>query len=301
MKKKSFVLIRLPLLYACCLLFGILTLFLLLTRCTPQTKAQGDTFPVWYEDRVIAVEKAEYIATCALLAAGGDVDETAFLQALCVAVHTDAWYLLQRMDALPANAFGVNWATRKDVEARFGEKTYDKWYKVSNDIQNVVLLYAGEPILAAFYPGGFGISESAYAVWGKELSYLSYVRNADMGNMVTRYTFSDLQLQESLGFSPFPKGFRILSRGESARVIQIQCGEQVINGKQISECLGLCSEIFSVTVEKDKTCFTCFGVGESVGMSLAGARVLAANGKDAKEILAQYYPGARWQELTAVT
>ncbi len=257
-------------------------------------------FPVEYEGAVIEVPAVEYITCCALLAAGDrDGDTKALMQAVCILVHTNAWYLLQRMEVLPANGYGQLWQSKEAVQERFGEKTYNKWYTAAVEIQNVVLTYGGEPILAAYYPGGFGVSESALAAWGVDLPYLTHMRTADLSDIgqtaVIRYRIK--QLQERIGGRFTADEIRVLSRGESAKVGRIAFGDMVLDGVEAAGRLKLPSEIFSLRQEGDFVIFSCFGKGEIVGLSLSGARALAGDGLSARELLAQYYPKARWTEL----
>ncbi len=296
MKKPVICFSKRILVYGLCgMLFCLLVIGSVCAACSRAPQQDAVFFPVAVGEEVIPVERTEYIACCAL-AAAGEARQEALMQAVCIAVNTNAWYMLQRMESIPANGYGMVWTEKEVLIEKYGETCYNKWYHVAKDIQNVILMYGSEPILAAFYPGGFGISESAASVWGRELPYLTHIRSGDLADesLTQRFHFTKEALLHTLG----SKEVCILSRGESGRVNKLSCGEEILTGREAAKRLGLSSEIFSIIPTEDGVDFVCFGAGAQVGMSIAGARRYAAAGEDAKALLGRFYPGTRLQELT---
>ena len=64
-------------------------------------------------------------------------------------------------------------------------------------------------------------------------------------------------------------------------------------GRQMRDIFSLRSANFDIETDGDKKniTFTVRGYGHLVGMSQAGAKTMAQNGADFREILLHYYPG----------
>ncbi len=68
-------------------------------------------------------------------------------------------------------------------------------------------------------------------------------------------------------------------------------GGTVIPGKELRTLFSLRSTAFSLEYSEGQFVFSVTGFGHGVGMSQYGAKVMAREGADYRQILAHYYPG----------
>ena len=64
-----------------------------------------------------------------------------------------------------------------------------------------------------------------------------------------------------------------------------------VTGVDLRETLGLNSTNFTIKADADSITFQTTGYGHGVGLSQYGAKYLAEQGKDYREILTHYYTG----------
>ena len=88
-------------------------------------------------------------------------------------------------------------------------------------------------------------------------------------------------------------------RGESGRVVALRLDQKIIGAEEfriaVGQSLGwnrIPSTWFEVSRQGDRFLFHGRGTGHGVGLCQKGASAMAAQGRSAREILAQYFPGA---------
>ncbi len=252
----------------------------ILICCGASTKKA--MIPVQEQEKIVQRELVEYVAGCAQNMAG-DTENAEVRKAVCTAIHTDIWYLLQRMEAIPQKESGFVW-----------EKPDHVWMDAAEWAADRIILYHGEPILAAYYKCGFGFCESAQQIWGEDIPYLISQKSMDMNDTKCRqkYQFEKEQLQQLFSKKAVDcSKVQVLSRSEAGRVLWVQIGEDKISGEMFADVLGLMSDIFTVCWNKDGLEVVCIGEGKCVGLSIRGAENLGQMGTDAESILQFYYPG----------
>lgn len=165
-----------------------------------------------------------------------------------------------------------------------------------------ILTYEAEPALAAFHAVSGGRTESAETVWGNAVPYLIEVdspgeeearryretllfdRNALKTQLLSAYP------EASLGDDP-NDWLTDLVRSASGTIMSLRVGGVETDGAAIRSLLHLNSADFSWIVQDDLIEITTLGYGHGVGMSQYGARAMAAEGADYRDILLHYYPG----------
>ena len=90
----------------------------------------------------------------------------------------------------------------------------------------------------------------------------------------------------------------MLRRSAGDTVLSCTVGGVQTTGQELRGLLGLRSARFWLDYEGDALCFTVKGYGHGVGMSQAGAQVMAQSGSTYAEILAAYYPGCTLCKIT---
>lgn len=191
--------------------------------------------------------------------------------------------------------------------------SYEEYYKIVSSAvdatEGEILVYGGEPIVAAFHSASGGRTESAEVIWGSEVEYLVPVDSSgDEKSPVylDEKIFTEEELSEivkkeypdaSFGTEP-EKWLVIGDRSTSGTVLELSAGGEVISGTAFRQLFSLRSANFSVEYADGQFVITTRGNGHGVGMSQFGANSMANDGADYREILLHYYTGA---ELTALS
>jgi stage II sporulation protein D len=176
-----------------------------------------------------------------------------------------------------------------------------------------VLLYQGEPILAAFHATAGGVTASAEEVWGRPVPYLQSqpVEGEDLSpDTYWRIRVSTDELARALRTLGIDVGsvreVGVVERSPSGRAARLRVagsrGSRELEGRRLREALGedrLRSTAFQVRSDGDGFVFAGTGRGHGVGMSQWGAEAMGEQGASYRAILAHFYPGTRlaiWSE-----
>ena len=184
-----------------------------------------------------------------------------------------------------------------DLAAQYEEKIQ----QAVSDTDGQVLLYGGEPILAAFHSSSDGVTASSGDVWVKDLPYLRSVESPESGDTVPNYysvnTFTAKEFREKFTaahaeavFGDDPAGWIGQAvRNDSGRVEQVSIGGVTVEGTEVRSIFALRSASFTVEATDREVTFRVTGYGHGVVMSQYGANELAKQGKTWQEILQWYY------------
>ncbi len=188
--------------------------------------------------------------------------------------------------------------------------------KVSSAVDSTgsdVLVYEGEPIVAAFHSTSGGKTESAEAVWGSPVEYLVPVDSSEdekSPSYLEEKVFTEAELkarlETSLGGTELegdPEDWlKIEERSESGTVIKMTAGGSELSGADFRQIFSLRSANFTVEYSAKGGTFsiTTKGSGHGVGMSQYGANAMANSGSDYKEILLHYYGGAEIADISDI-
>jgi len=216
------------------------------------------------------------------------------LKAQAVAART---YQVRQMQAAGTEKVlydvGQAYIDTEDQKKKWGENYpfyASKIRKAVSETAGEIMVYEGEPILAAFHAQSAGRTENAIHAWNSEVPYLQSVDSSEdhkaPQNEMT-VIFSEQELKEKLGSA----NISILSRTDAGYVKEVQSGERIFSGKEVREKLDLRSANFEIEKGDGKILFTTYGYGHGVGMSQYGASFLAEDGKNYHEILRHYYQG----------
>ena len=196
--------------------------------------------------------------------------------------------------------------TPEQAKAFYGE-SYDTYYNIVSEAvdatRNEILMYGGEPIVAAFHSTSGGRTESAETVWGSEVEYLIPVESAEDENSpvyLDEKIFTGDELRTRLeaaypdaDFSDAPEKWLVIGdRSTSGTVLELSAGGEVLTGMEFRQLFSLRSANFTIKYADEQFTITTKGNGHGVGMSQYGANAMANEGADYKEILLHYYTGA---------
>ena len=192
------------------------------------------------------------------------------------------------------------------LRERWGEEYEARSQKIRaavEDSAGQVLCYDERPVFAAFHSSSAGQTESCGAIWNP-LPYLVSVSSpetaADVPNFISTVSCWPIDFRDTLlsarpaaDFSgPESAWLGELRLDESGRVAEAELGGALFSGTELRTLFSLRSTAFTLRYENGLFVFTVTGYGHGVGMSQYGAKVMAEQGADYREILAHYYPGA---------
>lgn len=265
---------------------------------------------------IIQVSDRDYIigAVCAEMPASF---ENEALKAQAVAAHTYA--VRQRENEIKNPTPELNGAyisndsskyqaffTQEQAKEYFGDN-FDEYYsKISecvDSVENQILLYDDEPIVAAFHSMSSGKTESAENVFGNAVDYLVPVESSDdtsAPKYLTEYQFTSdeiaARLKEAYPEIVLPddksQWISVKQRTASDTVTSVQAGDINISGWDFRNLLSLRSASFTIDYENGIFSVETHGYGHGVGMSQYGANAMAQKGCTYDEILKHYYQGA---------
>ncbi|MDE6763024.1 MAG: stage II sporulation protein D [Oscillospiraceae bacterium] len=177
-----------------------------------------------------------------------------------------------------------------------------------------VLVYGGEPIVAAFHSTSGGKTESAEVVWGSPVDYLVPVDSSEdekSPSYLEENTFTEAELKarletalEDADFSGDPEDWlKIEERSASGTVTKMTAGDAELTGADFRRIFSLRSANFTIeySAKGENFSVTTKGSGHGVGMSQYGANAMANDGSDYREILLYYYGGAEIADMNDIT
>ncbi|MBE6911355.1 MAG: stage II sporulation protein D [Ruminococcaceae bacterium] len=202
----------------------------------------------------------------------------------------------------PISAFASNWNTATEEYTK-------KIRRSVTETDGEILLYEGEPITAVFHSTSSGKTENAADVWGGNVPYLvsvdSYGEEASP-RFEEKKTFDPeefkkifLNKYQNAAFDPNPENWVTdISRSEAGGVKTLKVGKVQLKGSELRTLYNLNSTNFTIYYISGKLEITCRGYGHGVGMSQYGARAMALDGKNYREILAAYYTGTELGKIS---
>ena len=192
----------------------------------------------------------------------------------------------------------------------------DRIYRLVDEVLGDAIYYNGEMIQCVFFASSCGYTNSSLNVWGVDYPYLRSVdcpldastdpNWADTDSYSSEYIKNAVQSTLGITLTGDPSGwFKINSRldnREHGWITSLSVGGMTVaNGKNIDgrtmrETVlnySLKSAAFELKYDKtaDEFIFTTYGYGHGVGLSQWGAKALAENGYNYKQILQHYFTG----------
>lgn len=192
----------------------------------------------------------------------------------------------------------------------------DRIYRLVDEVLGEAIYYNGELIQCVFFASSCGYTNSSLNVWGVDYPYLRSVdcpldastdpNWADTDSYSSEYIKNAVQNTLGITLTGDPSGwFRIISRldnREHGWITSLSVGGMTaangknIDGRTMRETVlnySLKSAAFELKYDKtsDEFIFTTYGYGHGVGLSQWGAKALAENGYNYKQILQHYFTG----------
>lgn len=174
-----------------------------------------------------------------------------------------------------------------------------------------VLTYNGALIEALFHTDSGGMTENSESVWGTKYPYLRAAKELKQGTQAWTKTLPATTVAAAVGknigtlkkitLSKIGWGKETSDRTVSGRVKSATFigdkGRVIATGNNLRSLLGLKSTVFELTLKGAQVELKGYGYGHGLGLSQWGAKALAENGWDYKEILQHYYQGTNLKKL----
>lgn len=240
--------------------------------------------------------------------------ETEALKAQAVAAHTYAlWQMGRQLENPDPDLKGAFLSTDpsrfqaykdpaalRELWGDLYEENYARVREAAEAVIGKIMVYQGEPIVAAFHALSSGKTESAADIWGADIPYLAAADSASDAEVENYRTVRALPAAEveamlksraeGLELSGEPADWiQVTSRSDSGSVLTARVGNLTATGSELREWLSLPSADFTVEASEGKLLFTVLGRGHGVGLSQYGANAMAKAGASYEEILHHYY------------
>ena len=233
------------------------------------------------------------------------------MKAQAVAAHTYALACKAQNTgkAYDLTADPQNWrsyTTEQVFRERYGSYADAYWKAIcsaADPVAAYLLIWEGEPIVAAYHSMSSGVTEDASNVWQGGKPYLVPVESTGdpLAPDYETHTFFPVEQVAQAVRSTCPSAqldgdpsgwFEITERSEGGYVTGLLAGGQNLSGTRLRSLLGLRSADFDISCDGTQFCFTVRGYGHGVGLSQYGADYMARQGATFDEILLHYYTGA---------
>lgn len=204
--------------------------------------------------------------------------------------------------------------TPAQAKSFYGD-AYDAYFEKAaaaiDSTEAEVLVYEGEPIVAAFHSTSGGKTESAEVVWGSPVDYLVPVESEEdekSPSYLDEQTFTEAEAKarleanlEGADFGNEPSDWiKIKEKSASGTVTKMTAGGAELTGADFRRIFSLRSANFTLEYGDGIFTVTTKGSGHGVGMSQYGANAMAKSGSDYKEILLHYYTGAEIADMNSL-
>ena len=282
------------------------------TAAAPLPAAESCTLRVLMGETVVEMDLEEYLLGVVRAEMPASFEPEA-LKAQATAART---YTLHKMRAGSNHAGGADVCTdatccqayidEAAALANWGEQAEAYRLKTQQAVTETagqVILYGGQPVLAAFHSSSAGLTRPAGEVWSSDLPYLQPVSSAetasDVPNYHSRAEFSAEAFKKAV-WAAYPKAdfsgsmdtwLKKVQRDAAGTVQTVEVGGLVLRGNALRSALGLRSACFEWEVQDGRFVFYVTGYGHGVGLSQYGANRMAKDGANWQEILLHYYTG----------
>ena len=177
----------------------------------------------------------------------------------------------------------------------------DKISRAVTATAGLTLTYEGKLVTTPYSAVCGGRSADCAETWGSYSPWLISVdcpfdREAPKYSSQVSMTLEEVAARLEVTLAQ-AESLRLISQGDSGRVMKAAAGNQEFSAGELRQKLGLNSTFFSWTKDNDNFLFQVKGYGHGVGLCQWGARGMALAGYDCESILAHYYSGTELAQI----
>lgn len=287
--------------------------YLFMSRAAPASQDLYHTGIYIYmnENSLISrMDLDEYLIGAVAAAADASYEDE-MLKAQAVIARTYAMNILGARKSIDAHELNLAYLSPEAMKGMLGDSYEQVHGRISSAVLSTsgeCLYYSGRLISPLFFKCSSGRTRSAEDVFGSPVPYLISVDSGadkDAPGFTAEQSFSleafisSMQKYDRNFFASaesLPSSVQIVEKDGAGYVKTIQVGNLSLSGDDLRYLLGLNSACFTVRINGSQIIFTTSGAGHGVGLSQYGANSMAQSGKNYKEILSYYYPGASFEK-----
>ncbi|MZP30779.1 stage II sporulation protein D [Heliobacterium undosum] len=258
------------------------------------------------QDQMIRMPMEEYLVGV-LAGEMQPQDPPEALKAMAVAARSFAWLRVERGETLCATVHCQVWLSPEQRLQRWGALNTPRFTEqilsAVAATRGQMLLYKNKVIDATYHASCGGRTESAAAVWGREIPYLQSVSCPEKPELrEARFTPGELDARLGTALAAMASKLRrnaveVVDRTETGRVKRVRVAGEEIEGTRFRNALGLASTDLRLNWDGSGLRVETRGHGHAVGLCQAGAVAMGEKGDRYVGILGHYYPGTRLETL----
>lgn len=271
----------------------------------PDGENSGRSVCIYEDGQYELIDSEDYIKSV-LLGIMQDGWNEEMLKTMAVILRTGMYYQMEIQS--PENGL-INESQLREIRyttAELKQKWGDKYKSNARRCQTAVsdtrgetIRYEGQIIMPVYHVVSVGHTVSAEELYGYDIPYLRQV-DSDADRMAPDFSATVMMSEDRLKktFDKWiPQGeaegddVRVSSATASGFATKIEVFGYEMDSDVFCRQLGLNSTNVHIDRPDDEYRIITVGVGNSLGMSLYGAAILAANGENYREIIQYYYTG----------
>ncbi len=163
-----------------------------------------------------------------------------------------------------------------------------------------IIVFDSKPIDAIYCSTCGGKTESAGAVWGKDISYLRPIKCEDCSkssHYQNSQTINNEDINKMVGGKGDTLSIKILALTPSGRLKSLSINGQQLDAGTLRTGLNLPSSWIEFQTSAHTTVINTRGYGHGVGLCQYGANGMAQRGKNYHQIIKKYYSGIDFYKL----
>lgn len=264
-----------------------------------------------YQDGAYEIVDVEEYVQQVLTGMADDNWNMEMLRTVSVIIRTGIYYQMDKNSKNDSKNGGntnlINEADLREIrytEDELREMWGNDYKKIINmtaeavsDTRGVIIRYDGNVILPVYHLVSIGHTISADELFGRDVPYLRQVasdadRMADDFSCTKIYSGDRLRktFQKWIGDETDAE-VKVTRATASGYAHEISVFGNAVDAELFKDQLGLASTNIHIDCQENEYRIITVGVGDSLGLSLYGAGILAANGESYEEILRYYYTG----------
>lgn len=291
-----------------CLLIIVTGIFYNIHIKKPSMKEPNIKLYLHEQDIVISMKLEEYIkgTVAAEMPASFDIDALK-AQAICARTYTikkltekhpypKGADLSDDINTCQAYISAANFSAHQSERADLLKKIDE----AVDSTRGEIMLYNSKPIDALYCSTCGGQTESAGAVWGREIPYLRTVKCGgceQSPHYKDNIAISNEIINKLVGDKGNALNIKILTRTPGGRPKSISINQHQIDAATLRKELNLPSNWIEFKSSKDSTIIETHGYGHGVGLCQYGSDGMAKRGKNYRQILKKYYQGITFYKL----
>lgn len=257
---------------------------------------------------VAKVDIEDYLPAIVGMEIPSDYSEDSIL-AQAIISRTNLYLAIQEGTASDIVEKASEYIKRQKVKGNYIEKLQ----VCQNAVQKTkgkILTYQGKVCEVPYHRISGGKTRNGSEALGEDYSYLPSVEtksDLDSQDFLKGFYFTPDELAEKLkvkyaGFSwgdeISDSSVQIVKADSADYALEVQLGNEVFQGEEIRQYLGLTSSCFTIQNLGNQIRFLCKGVGHGVGLSQFTANVMGKDGTDYIGILSYFFPDLVITELS---